>query len=153
LDWYVPAIDSRDLFQFVEQGAMPKLFVAQYGHPLLKGAQHWSLLLLDEHNSANGATAYQVTGSTSTYEIKQPEVVCPEKSTTYMGRIEVGNIEPSRRMECEAAIMMVPAIRGSTAWNCQNWIVEVLAALRTEGFDVQSYNLVELQKLFSKWSK
>jgi hypothetical protein len=127
---------------------MPKLFVAQYGHPSLKGAQHWSFLLLDQENS-DCATTYQVTGSTSTYEIKPPEIVCPKKSTTYMGRIEVGNVEGCRRKECEEAIVTVPVTRGCTAWNCQNWIVEVLATLKTKGFDVESYSLVELQELLS----
>ena len=125
---------------------MPKLYVARYGHPLLKGAQHWSFLLLDQHES-DCATAYQVTGSTSTYEIKKPEMVFPKKSTTYMGRIEVGHVDESRRKECEAAIMAVPVTRGCKAWNCQNWIVEVLAALKAKEFNVELYGLVELQEL------
>jgi hypothetical protein len=38
----------------------------------------------------------------------------------------------------------------NTAWNCQNWIVEVLAELNTQGFDVESYSQVELQELLSR---
>lgn len=152
LNWYALANLFWWIFPTHYQEIMPNLFVAQYGHPLLKGAHHWSFLLLDEHQ-IDHATAYQVTGSTSTYEIKTSETVCLKKSTTYMGKIEVGNIDESRRKECEEAIMIVPVTRGNMAWNCRNWIVEVLVALKTKGFDVESYSLVELQNLFSKSSE
>ena len=55
------------------------LSVAHYGHPLLKGAKHWSFLL---DTSEGCAITYQLTGSTNTYELKEPEEIEILKSQT-----------------------------------------------------------------------
>lgn len=131
---------------------MPTLFVAHYGHPLLKGAKHWSFLL-PKQNDPEFCTAYQVTGSTTTYEIKNPEDVSLNKSESYMGKVEVGSIEESRRTEFESVVLAVPVTRGNAAWHCQHWIIEVLAELKANGFDAKTYRLAELADLLAKTSK
>ncbi|KAH9838529.1 uncharacterized protein C8Q71DRAFT_534550 [Rhodofomes roseus] len=135
---------------------MTILYVAHYGHPLLKGAKHWSFLLPKPNSNTDSdvATAYQVTGSTETYEVKDPEELRSdsEQSKTCMGRVEVGNIEDKRRGEFESVVLAVPVTRGNLAWNCQNWIIEALGALKQRGFNVKAYQLAELQKLLAEAS-
>ena len=114
---------------------MPTLFVAHYGHPLLKGAKHWSFLL-PKQNDPEFCTAYQVTGSTTTYEIKNPEDVSLNKSESYMAYRSV--------------VLAVLVIRKNGAWH---WIIEVLAELKASGFDAKTYSLVELADLLAKTSK
>ncbi|KAH9838530.1 uncharacterized protein C8Q71DRAFT_534619 [Rhodofomes roseus] len=124
------------------------LYVAHYGHPLLKGAKHWSFLLYkpgDQH-----AKAYQLTGSTTTYEVKQPEEVTPAKSSSFMGQVPVGHIAESHVAAFEQMVLGLPITRGNTAWNCQNWIIGALAALKANGFNVTAYGLEDLRKLLAE---
>jgi len=130
---------------------MPTLFVAHYGHPQLKGAKHWALLL-PKGDGVNIATAYQVTGSTTTYEVKAPEDVRADNRNC-MGTVEVGRIEESRRKEFERVVLSVPVTRGIITWNCQNWVIDTLAALKTNGFAVKTYTLLELQEFLGKTSR
>lgn len=118
------------------------LSVAQYGHPLLKGAKHWSFLL---HKSGGYAIAYQVTGSTDTYTYKDPEEVQIKKSQTYMGRVDVGNVETTGIGRVEEVFKNVPITRGDLQWNCQNWVIQALKALRDDGFAVDALTLEELK--------
>jgi|ERR1700722_15347614 len=109
------------------------LSVAHYGHPLLKGAKHWSFLL---QTYEGRAVAYQITGSTNTYEFKEPEEIEILKSQTYLGRVQVGAIDTAKQGRLLAVLKNVPIQRGDLQWNCQNWIVESLKALQEDGFDV-----------------
>ncbi|TFK73384.1 hypothetical protein BDN72DRAFT_761747 [Pluteus cervinus] len=130
---------------------MPTVFVGHYGHPLLAGAKHWSFLLPVE-NQLKQYMAYQVTGSTDTYRVKDLEVVVLEDSQSFMGMIEVGHIEESQWQEFEIVVSSVPATRGNKAWNCQNWIIEVLAAAKAKGMSVEAHSLMELQVLLASAS-
>jgi len=127
---------------------MPKLFVAHYGHPLLKGAKHWALLL--PNPSGEDYAAYQITGSTQTYKIKPVENVKPEQSRTFMGMVEVGDIAANQRQALEQIALTTPVVRGDVSWNCQNWIITVLASLKAEGFRVTDYSLKDLQDLLAE---
>ncbi len=127
---------------------MLMLFVAHYGHPQLKGAKHWAILL-PKRDGVDVAIAYQVTGSTTTYEVKAPEDA-REGIRNCMGTVEVGRIEESQREEFERVVLSVPVSRGSTTWNCQNWVVDALATLKANGFAVKAYTLPELQGLLEK---
>ncbi|TFK56186.1 hypothetical protein OE88DRAFT_1652821 [Heliocybe sulcata] len=129
---------------------MSKLYVAHYGHPLLKGAKHWALLLPTTNQSY---VAYQISGSTDTYEVKPPEDVRPAEDSTYLGKVEVGHVENDQREKLEKAVQAIAVTRGDLSWNCQNWIIEVLGKLKAEGFAVTNYSLRELQDLLAACSK
>ncbi|KZT27045.1 hypothetical protein NEOLEDRAFT_1061803 [Neolentinus lepideus HHB14362 ss-1] len=126
---------------------MPKIYVAHYGHPLLKGAKHWALLIPEANN--RDYTAYQVTGSTDTYEVKPPELVRPEISKSYMGKVEVGEINANQQEQFATVTLNVPIVRGNTHWNCQNWVIEVLKTMKENGFQVTAYSLEELQAMLA----
>lgn len=111
-----------------------KLSVGHYGHPLLKGAKHWSFLLEIDNQRA---TTYQITGSTNTYEIKSPEDVVVARSSSFLGKVDVGQVETSQVDRFWQVLQSVPVKRGDLGWNCQNWIVEGLAALKSQGFEVE----------------
>lgn len=111
------------------------LSVGQYGHPLLKGAKHWSFLLLKGDGIA---IAYQVTGSTNTYEFKKPEEVIIKKTQTYLGKVDVGCVDKAKQNDLYEVLKRVEVKRGDINWNCQNWIVESLKALNEEGFEVDA---------------
>ncbi|KIM80713.1 hypothetical protein PILCRDRAFT_821968 [Piloderma croceum F 1598] len=111
------------------------LSVGQYGHPLLKGAKHWSLLLL----KSNGlAIAYQITGSTETYEFKTPEDVQIKDTPTYMGKADVGHVDIAQQNDLYEVLKMVQVRRGDVNWNCQHWIIAALRALQEGGFAVDA---------------
>jgi hypothetical protein len=111
------------------------LSVAHYGHPLLKGAKHWSFLL---HQSDRHAIMYQITGSTNTYEFKEPEQVDILDEQSYMGRVTVGSVDTAKQQCFDKVLRNIPVTRGNLQWNCQNWIVEALKALQDSGFDVDA---------------
>jgi len=116
--------------------------VAQYGHPLLKGAKHWSLLLL---KPGGYAVAYQLSGSTDTYAFKDPEEIQIRKSQTYMGRVDIGNVDATKLGRVDKVLRSVPITRGNLQWNCQNWVIQALYALQNDGFAVDALTLEDLQ--------
>jgi hypothetical protein len=103
-----------------------KLSVAHFGHPLLKGAKHWALILFKPDHST---IAYQTTGSTDTYEYKEPEEIQIAESQTYMGKVDVGTVDVEKLEHFEEVLRDVPITRGDLYWNCQNWVVQALRAL------------------------
>ncbi|KAI0940905.1 hypothetical protein AcV7_003153 [Taiwanofungus camphoratus] len=123
------------------------LSVAHFGHPLLKGAKHWSLLLL---NSDGCAVAYQVTGSTDTYEFKEPEDIEYKKDQTYMGKVDVGHVDMMKQAEMLEVLRKVRITRGDLNWNCQNWVVAALKELSEGGFAVDTLTLDQLAARLSK---
>ncbi|TFK73364.1 hypothetical protein BDN72DRAFT_834771 [Pluteus cervinus] len=145
---------------------MTTLYVAHFGHPLLKGAKHWSFLL-PISTQPGCFTAWQITGSTFTYEIKPAETVSLNSNFSsfssslnastvtglqnFMGMVPVGTIDENQRAEFEKVVLtQVPVLRGSVDWNCQNWIVDALAKAKESGFDVSAYSLTELQGILEK---
>lgn len=124
------------------------LYVAHYGHPLLKGAKHWSFLLFKspEEVSSDGhdATAYQITGSTNTYQVKPPEEVYSSLSRSYLGKVCVGNVTISQRLAFEEVVLNIPVVTGNLGWNCQNWVIAALAELKQKEYDVRDFTHDEL---------
>ncbi|EPQ59655.1 hypothetical protein GLOTRDRAFT_35074 [Gloeophyllum trabeum ATCC 11539] len=129
---------------------MPAVYIAHYGHPLLKGAKHWAILV---SSGPKDFIAYQITGSTHTYEVKPPEESRPETSNTYMGMVEVGRIEENQRQAFERIALANPVTRGSVSWNCQNWVIEVLSAAKAAGLGIAAYSLQELQGRLAEATK
>ncbi|KAG8966747.1 hypothetical protein FRC03_011388 [Tulasnella sp. 419] len=113
-----------------------ELYIAHFGHPLLKGARHWALLLV-----ANPpiSIAYQISGSTDTYAYKPPEAFDESLSGTgFMGKVKVGEIEGDHEARFVKTLQGVPITKGSLSWNCQDWVILALAALASEGFAVET---------------
>lgn len=118
-----------------------KLFVAHYGHPMLRGAKHWAILReIDDDRSV----AYQITGSTTTYAIKAPEVIIAMRSMTYLGKVVVGLVEESQFALVEEVLQGVPVTQGDLQWNCQNWVVQALGELKAQGVNVEAPTQVDL---------
>jgi hypothetical protein len=82
--------------------------------------------------------AYQVTGSTNTYDFKKPEEVIIKKTQTYLGKVDVGCVDEAKQNDLYEVLKRVEVKRGDVNWNCQNWIVEGLKALNEEGFEVDA---------------
>lgn len=131
------------------------IVVAQYGHAKLPGARHWAIVVITNQENMKGI-AFQVTGSTNTYEIKQPEEVELLRLTTYMGNIKVGTVyrdyafgEDSTALF--AIIQNTPVVRGNRNWNCQNWIVDALKRLKDAQHNIsEEISLEGLQAQLSR---
>jgi hypothetical protein len=79
--------------------------------------------------------AFQVTGSTNTYEVKQPQEIELLCSMTYMGNIKVGTVYGDYAFGAESMalctiIQHTLVVRGDFNWNCQNWVVAALKRLK-----------------------
>lgn len=126
------------------------VYVAHYGLPQLKGARHWAILVPKDGQLF---TAYQVSGSTQTYEVKPPEDIQTDKSSAYLGKVEVGQIAEGHRPGFQKTVLAVPVTKNSTSWNCQNWVVAALSSAKAAGFGVNAYSQKELQDLLAKSAK
>jgi hypothetical protein len=123
--------------------AMPQnldVVVAQYGHAKLPGAKHWAIVVITDRGKLEGV-AFQLTGSTNTYEIKQPQEIELLCSTTYMGSIKVGTVHGDYAFGAESTalrtiIQHTPVVRGDLNWNCQNWVVAALKRLKDAGHSI-----------------
>jgi hypothetical protein len=138
--------------------AMPQnldVVVAQYGHAKLPGAKHWAIVVITNRGKLKGV-AYQLTGSTETYEIKQPEEIWLLGSRTYMGNIKVGTVYGDYAFGVESAalctiIQHTPLVRGDLNWNCQNWVVAALKRLKDAQHNISGeISIRELQAQFAE---
>lgn len=128
-----------------------EISVAQYGHPLLKGARHWSILIHQEPLSSAWSgivDVYQVVGSTETYEYDTKHSVDLNRDRSYMGRVVLGSIQKSSLASVDGILKKVPITRGDLKYNCQNWVIDGLKALAAKQVDVQQPSLEDLAKMF-----
>ena len=102
--------------------------------------------------------AFQVTGSTNTYEVKQPEEVellC-STVTAYMGNIKVGTVCRDYAFGEESTALLAiiqhnPVVRGNRNWNCQHWVVAALKRLKDAQHDISVEISIEgLQAQFAQ---
>ncbi|KAG8992466.1 hypothetical protein FRB90_001004 [Tulasnella sp. 427] len=121
--------------------ATQKVFIAHYGHVLLRGPKHWVILLQVDQNNA---IAYQITGSSTTYEVKAPETVKPEQLPTLLGMVQIGEIATSQANRVWEVLQNVPVTRNVRTWNSQDWVVLGLGALKSAGLAVDALSKEEL---------
>ncbi|KAK0215765.1 hypothetical protein IW262DRAFT_234649 [Armillaria fumosa] len=108
--------------------------------------KHWAILIITKDSKhlitrkyTITAFVYQITGSTTTYEVKLWEEV-PNilTSSTYRGMTKVGSILSNQLEGFQQIIRDTPVTLGSTGWNCRHWVISALKRLQNEG-----YNIVE----------
>jgi hypothetical protein len=124
--------------------------VGQYGHPQLTGARHWSILVENVAQPTpwtGNTTVYEVTGSTNTYEYKNPYVKDLKQEPTFMGRILVGYVNAQRKETIGDVLSQVPITHGSLNWNCQNWVAAGLDALARAGIQVRTFTQPEMHTM------
>lgn len=130
------------------------IVVAQYGHLRLPGAKHWAIVVITDSSKLKGV-AFQITGSTNTYEVKQPEEVELLHSNTYMGSVSVGTVHRDYAFGAEGTalatiVQRTPVVRGNLNWNCQNWVVAALKRLKDAQYDISEVSVEELQTQFTQ---
>ncbi|PVF99257.1 hypothetical protein CPB86DRAFT_783845 [Serendipita vermifera] len=134
----------------IENKERYSISVGQYGHPLLIGARHWSILVEDVPQPTpwtGQATAYQISGSTETYEYATPAHVNLKEDSTYMGRINVGHVGRDQKAMILEILEKVIIIHGDLEWNCQNWVAAGLQALADAGINVKTYTQPEMRAM------
>lgn len=128
--------------------------VAQYGHVCLPGAKHWAIVVVTDSSKLKGV-AFQITGSTNTYEVKQPEEVDLLHLNTYMGSIKVGTVHRDYAFGTEGTalgtiVQRTPVVRGNLNWNCQNWVVAALKRLKDAWYHITEVSVEDLQGRFTR---
>lgn len=99
--------------------------------------------------------AFQITGSTNTYEVKQPEEVELLHSNTYMGSVSVGTVHRDYAFGAEGTalatiVQRTPVVRENLNWNCQNWVIAALKRLKDAQYDISEVSVEELQTQFTQ---
>ncbi|KAF8889298.1 hypothetical protein BD779DRAFT_1439358 [Infundibulicybe gibba] len=130
-----------------------EIYVAHYGHPCLPGAKHWAIVVMIEPHQYRGV-AYQISGSTKTYAVKEPEKIKVDGSRTYLGRVKVGRVQKewvagTGRNSLPTILQETPVVTGNLGWNCQNWVIAGLQRLREAGHDIKQFSLQDLQVALS----
>lgn len=121
--------------------------IAHYGHPLLR-VKHWAIVVVLDAQQTR-CIAYQITGSTDTYEIKPPEPVTLTDTKAYLGKVRVGHVEHQRLHAFSSSLASADrVIRGDKGWNCQNWVVDSLEVLKRQGHIIMGDDVEDVSK---KW--
>ncbi|PPQ69270.1 hypothetical protein CVT24_000076 [Panaeolus cyanescens] len=123
-----------------------KLCVGQYGgreyHP---GPRHWSFLLMLSEQPNSSAQAFQLCGNWKEgFFYKNPSTVTPCRSQSFLGKVEVGEVDAGKYLMFAEDVKGVPIINGNQGWNCQDWIVDVLVVLKKKGYNVSTPTKQEL---------
>ena len=61
-----------------------------------------------------------------------------------MGKVDIATVDTAQLEDFEKILRGVPITRGDLHWNCQNWVVEALQALKHGGFAVNALSHEEL---------
>jgi len=128
--------------------------VAQYGHVRLPGAKHWAIVVITDSSKWKGV-AFQIAGSTNTYEVKQPEEVELLYSNTYMGSVNVGTVHRDYAFGAEGTalgtiVQRTPVVRGNLNWDCQNWVVAAPKRLKDAQYGMSEVSVEGLQAQFTQ---
>jgi hypothetical protein len=124
--------------------------VAQYSHVHLPGAKHWVIVIITDCSKLKGV-AFQITGSTNTYKVKQPEEVELLHLNNYMGSVSVGTVHSDYAFGAEGTIVQhTPVVRGNLNWNCRNWVVAALKCLKDAQYGISEVSVEELQAQFTQ---
>ncbi|PVG00958.1 hypothetical protein CPB86DRAFT_700413 [Serendipita vermifera] len=128
--------------------------VAHYGHPQLKGAWHYSILVYNQPTVMHPATAYQLKGGDQprTFVYDGPEPVKPRESSAFRGEIVVGRIGANEQTldHFSRIIRLVEITNGSHEWNCQSWVAECLTLMAGMGLAITPYSQQELVLAMAK---
>jgi len=121
--------------------------VAHYGHPLLKGAWHYSILLYNQADPTY-ATAFQAKRKEGDREfhVANPEIVTPRSAKTFQGEVKVGWIpnNESSVAHFSNCVRLVGVKNNDPTWNCQHWVADVLTQLSRLGLNIQDFKHSDL---------
>lgn len=90
---------------------------------------HWCLYTMDDENGERIYEALGSTGSSFRYHTKSD---CIEMSEQLYRTIKIGRIEADVWPEVADLLARVP-MSNARGWNCQNWVMQGIAALKKEG--------------------
>ncbi|KIM29789.1 hypothetical protein M408DRAFT_22654 [Serendipita vermifera MAFF 305830] len=120
-----------------------KVTVVHYGHPALKGAWHYALALYNQPASPTAATIFQLTRAEGArnFEFTAPTINVPSHASAYQGELPIGQIPATdAAVQHFGLICKLVNIQNETpAWNCQNWVAEVLQEMAKVGLEIRAY--------------
>lgn len=126
------------------QQSVYEVYVAHYGHPLLKGSKHWAVVVMTNPAISEGRT-YEVQGSrASLYTVKKPETVQLHKAQSFLGCVCVGRIDSNSLGIIHDILVATPILQGKAGWNCQSWVIDALYRLRIAGYEIMAASHEEI---------
>ncbi|EGO00993.1 hypothetical protein SERLA73DRAFT_179011 [Serpula lacrymans var. lacrymans S7.3] len=128
------------LFILFASSTMPPFYeiaVALFGQPV-SPVKQWAIIVIFTP-SLGHAMVYQITGSASDYSLKAPESVTLKAGEGgYLGKVPVGRVDQERLHQFSATLANVNIVQNDAAWDCQNWVMEGLVALRKDGHHIEN---------------
>ncbi|KAI9894690.1 MAG: hypothetical protein M1814_002046 [Vezdaea aestivalis] len=97
---------------------------------------HWSFFVqISQDDEKNLGYAYQLRGMPGAFYYAGPEEVDLNKSHARREELDIGDIDPAKLSLVHQHLSQcnIEAAE-STDWNCQDWALQGLEMLRTEGF-------------------
>lgn len=91
---------------------------------------HWCLYTVDDDGDGRVFEALGSTGHKFKYHTRDVDIA---KSATLSETVEIGRIEADVWPEVPDLLKAVPMSK-KQGWNCQNWVMEAIAALKREGY-------------------
>jgi len=108
---------------------MATLYVAIY-RASANDIPHWCLYTIDDYGNEKIYEALGSTGSPFTYHT---ESVVMENSERPYRTVKIGRIEADVCLEVADLLARVP-MSSASGWNCQNWVMQGIAALEDEDY-------------------
>jgi hypothetical protein len=97
--------------------------------------RHWSLTIVQDSRSQTGLV-YQLKGGAPwfRYDGREPSKVLEDQP--YIGSVRIGEVKRRKLDEFEDVLKKVAILNREPrqTWNCQNWILGALPALKERGF-------------------
>jgi hypothetical protein len=120
--------------------------VAHYGHPLLKGAWHYSILY--NQTDPAYATVFQAMRKEGNREfyVADPEIITPRSAKTFQGELHIGWIpsNASSVTDFSNCVRLFGVKNSDPTWNCQHWVADVLTQLHKLSLPIQGFRHSDL---------
>jgi hypothetical protein len=109
---------------------MAEVYVMVYLNADEEDVPHWCLWTCDDHGNELVFEALGITGKNFTFNSRSVDMA---KSHSRKVIPRIGRIDADVWPEVPDLLKTVP-MNKEPGWNCQNWVMEAIAALKREGF-------------------
>lgn len=112
-------------------------FVVIYKKVDPRDAAHWALWLTQPTTKSNWILQIEDDEQDRGYFVTKPQAERPDASDSLHETIKCATISAEHSLSSLVDIVQGLSVNNdSTTWNCQNWVVDALEALKSKGLDI-----------------
>jgi len=104
--------------------------------------EHWSVAVITDAQTSS-ARVFQVLGNTDSFTFDASDVGNIGEPKDYCGGVEVGEVDTGELGNLEMWLEEIAIRRNDPKWDCQDWVMDALRALKMDKPEIVYDNMTE----------